>query len=91
MRGYPKILVPSVVRRACLQANTETENWCGVLQEVVLPGLGSDPAAFLDSAVTFCNEKYVLASISLQKNLYLLKANKILVSFFVSQNVMHGG
>ena len=53
------IMKHTIDQRPHVQANTQTENWCGVLQEVVLPGLGSDPAAFLDAAVSFCNEKYV--------------------------------
>ena len=40
-----------------LQAQTKTENWCGVLQEVALPGTYGDPEAFLDAAVKFANEE----------------------------------
>ena len=40
-----------------LQAQTKTENWCGVLQEVALPGTYNDPEAFLDAAVKFANEE----------------------------------
>ena len=43
--------------RVCAQAKTETENWCGVLQEVALPGTGGDPEAFLGAAVRFANER----------------------------------
>ena len=39
------------------QARTDTENWCGVLQEVALPGTGGDPGRFLDAAVAFANER----------------------------------
>ncbi|KAK9814745.1 hypothetical protein WJX72_010772 [[Myrmecia] bisecta] len=39
------------------QANTTRENWCGCLQEVCLPGTGADPAAFLEKAVAFANDK----------------------------------
>ena len=39
-----------------VQARTETENWCGVLQEVALPGTYGDPEAFLEAAVKFANE-----------------------------------
>ena len=35
----------------------DVENWCGVLQEVALPGCGGDPAVFLDAAVKFANER----------------------------------
>ena len=50
-------------RRSCearcdpAQANTETENWCGVLQEVAIPGTGADPADFMEAAVKFANER----------------------------------
>ena len=40
----------------CVQAQTKTENWCGVLQEVALPGTYADPEAFLEAAVRFANE-----------------------------------
>ena len=39
------------------QADTQHENWVGVLQEVVLPGTNGSPASFLDAAVAFCNDK----------------------------------
>ena len=39
-----------------VQAQTKTENWCGVLQEVALPGTYGDPEAFLEAAVRFANE-----------------------------------
>ena len=39
-----------------MQAQTKTENWCGVLQEVALPGTYGDPDAFLEAAVRFANE-----------------------------------
>ena len=41
----------------CVQAQTQTENWCGVLQEVALPGTYADPEAFLEAAVRFANEE----------------------------------
>ncbi len=40
-----------------MQAQTKTENWCGVLQEVALPGTQGDPEAFLEAAVKFANEE----------------------------------
>ena len=40
-----------------MQARTQTENWCGVLQEVALPGTGADPARFMEAAVKFANER----------------------------------
>lgn len=40
-----------------MQAQTKTENWCGVLQEVALPGTQGDPDAFLEAAVKFANEE----------------------------------
>ena len=40
-----------------MQADTETENWCGVLQEVALPDTGPDPASFLAAAVEFANNR----------------------------------
>ena len=40
-----------------MQADTETENWCGVLQEVALPDTGPDPASFLAAAVDFANNR----------------------------------
>ncbi|KAK9835218.1 hypothetical protein WJX81_006473 [Elliptochloris bilobata] len=39
------------------EARTETENWCGVLQEVALPGTGADPERFMEAAVKFANER----------------------------------
>ena len=60
--GEALTTVHNLEQRLYVQANTQTENWCGVVQEVVLPGLGSDPAAFLDAAVTFCNDKWVSTS-----------------------------
>jgi hypothetical protein len=39
------------------QARTETENWCGVLQEVALPGTGADPEKFLEAAVAYANDR----------------------------------
>ena len=46
------------VRWPCPQARLDTENWCGVLQEVALPGAGlADPAAFLPAAVQFANDR----------------------------------
>ena len=40
-----------------VQVDLSTENWCGVLQEVALPGTGADPAAFMDQAVAFANDR----------------------------------
>ena len=46
------------VRWPCPQARPDTENWCGVLQEVALPGAQlADPAAFLPAAVQFANDR----------------------------------
>jgi acyl-CoA reductase-like NAD-dependent aldehyde dehydrogenase len=39
------------------QAITDVENWCGVFQEVVIPGTSNNPAVFLEKAVKFANEK----------------------------------
>lgn len=39
------------------EAATQDENWCGVLQEVALPGCGSDPAAFMAAAAAFANDR----------------------------------
>lgn len=39
-----------------LQANTEQENWVGVLQQVDIPA-GGDAAAFLPKAVDFANNR----------------------------------
>lgn len=40
------------------QARLDTENWCGVLQEVALPGTAlADPDAFLPAAVQFANDR----------------------------------
>lgn len=39
------------------QAATQHENWCGVLQEVALPGCGGDASRFLRSAVEYANDK----------------------------------
>ena len=41
----------------CLQADLGTENWCGVLQEVGLPGTGENAAAFLEASVRMVNER----------------------------------
>ena len=38
-------------------AATTDETWCGALQEVALPACGGDPAAFLDAAVAFANDR----------------------------------
>ena len=40
-----------------MQAATQTENWCGVLQEVSLPDTNGNPAAFLAAAVDFANNR----------------------------------
>uniref|UniRef100_A0A7S0WV00 Aldehyde dehydrogenase domain-containing protein n=1 Tax=Chlamydomonas leiostraca TaxID=1034604 RepID=A0A7S0WV00_9CHLO len=40
------------------EAATQSENWCGVMQEVALPGAElSDPAAFLRAAAAYANDK----------------------------------
>ncbi|KIY93232.1 hypothetical protein MNEG_14731 [Monoraphidium neglectum] len=39
------------------RASTQEENWCGVLQEVALPGCGGDAAAFLGAAVDYANKQ----------------------------------
>lgn len=43
-----------------MQADTKTENWCGVCQEVGLPGedLAADPAKFLEAAVSYANDRW---------------------------------
>ncbi len=41
------------------QAELDVEHWCGVLQEIALPGTGADAAAFLAKAVDFVNERCV--------------------------------
>lgn len=38
-------------------AQTQDENWCGVLQEVALDGCGGDPARFLEAATSFANDR----------------------------------
>lgn len=38
-------------------ADPQNENWCGVLQEVAIPGTNGDPSEFLSRAVAFANEK----------------------------------
>lgn len=38
-----------------MQADGQTENWCGVLQEVALP---CQPEGFLEAAVAFANDRY---------------------------------
>ena len=56
-----------------MQARTDTENWCGVLQEVALPGTGADPEKFLDAAVVYANDRcWGTLSCSLMVNLYFL-------------------
>ena len=42
------------------QADTQTENWCGVLQEVGLPGVAADPSKFLEAAVNYANDRSIL-------------------------------
>jgi len=39
------------------QAALDEEFWCGVLQEVALPGCGGDASKFLTAAVPFANDK----------------------------------
>ncbi|GAB4824152.1 hypothetical protein N2152v2_011198 [Parachlorella kessleri] len=41
----------------CAGANTQDENWCGVMQEVAFPGCGGDAGKFLDAVVPYCNDK----------------------------------
>ena len=40
-----------------MQAQTQCENWVGVLQEVALPSAGGTVESFLSAAVDFCNSK----------------------------------
>jgi len=39
------------------KASVDEEFWCGVLQEVAVPGCREDPALFMKKAVEFANEK----------------------------------
>lgn len=39
-----------------LQADTMTENWCGVLQEVCIPGTSGNASELLEKAVRFAND-----------------------------------
>lgn len=39
------------------QAESATENWCGVLQEVALPGCKGDPDKFMEAATRFANDR----------------------------------
>lgn len=39
------------------EANTQTENWCGVVQEVAIPMTGADSSAFLRAAVEYANNQ----------------------------------
>jgi len=39
------------------QARTDTENWCGALQEVALPGTGGGAEAFLKAATAYANQR----------------------------------
>ena len=43
-----------------LQADADTENWCGVLQEVVLP-CDPEPSKFLEAAVFYANDRCIQA------------------------------
>lgn len=43
-----------------MQADVGTEHWCGVLQEVGIPGCGADPVLFMAAAKRFANERCVL-------------------------------
>ena len=43
--------------RVRAQAELDAEHWCSVLQEVALPGTGTDPAAFMAKAVDFVNQR----------------------------------
>lgn len=46
-----------VVSWLTVQAQTQAENWAGVLQEVSLPGTDASPQSFLHKAVEFCNKE----------------------------------
>lgn len=39
------------------QAELDQEHWCGVMQEVAVPGTGADAAAFLREAVALANDR----------------------------------
>lgn len=42
----------------CKQVEGRTENWCGVLQEVALPGAElAEASAFLPAATAFANDR----------------------------------
>lgn len=64
------------------EARVDRENWCGVLQEVALPGADlAQPAAFLPAAVAFANDKcYGNLSCSLLVHPEAEAANKDAVS-----------
>ena len=72
-----------------VQAQTKTENWCGVLQEVALPGTYGDPEAFLDAAVRFANEDCwgtLSCALMVQPSLLALYAGDPLGRHFSLQN-----
>ena len=46
-----------------MQADTTTENWVGVLQEVMLPAAAADVPAFLKAAVEYVNTRRASSSI----------------------------
>lgn len=75
-------------REACCefaQARTQTENWCGVLQEVALPGTGADPARFMEAAVKFANER---CWGSLSCSMMACPRTNILLAFLLSKIAM---
>lgn len=39
------------------EARARDENWCGVLQEVALPGCGGDAGRFLEAAARYANDE----------------------------------
>ena len=40
-----------------MQAELDTEHWCNVMQEVAIPGTGTDAASFLRAAVALANDR----------------------------------
>ncbi|KAI8465000.1 MAG: Aldehyde/histidinol dehydrogenase [Monoraphidium minutum] len=52
-RPHPWLLAAGLTPE---EAQTQDENWCGVVQEVALPGCG-DARAFLEAAVEFANKR----------------------------------
>ena len=49
--------IKSIIMERCVQAQTQQENWVGVLQEVALPDTDGTAQSFLSSAVAFCNNE----------------------------------